>query len=168
MLCGIRLPKLYTSQQVFQNWNHNFPHAQCLIAPSGTKVGKSFGAAVWLTKEALVNENLYCVWIAPTYLKAKIGYRYIKAMLPEHPSIVCLDGKLEIRLGNRSFIKFLHGKDAETTVEGEAIDRFVIDESGKIKKQVWFSLFRRHLIPDLFRYFLLIYQMKILQLMISF
>jgi hypothetical protein len=141
MLCGIRLPTLYPEQEIFGTWSDTNPHAQCFIAPSGTKVGKSFGSAVWLTKEALVNPGLYCVWVGPTYLKAKIGYRYIKAMLPEHPSIECLDGKLEIRLGNRSFIKFLHGKDAETTVEGEAVDRFVVDESGKQSKQLWYSLF---------------------------
>ncbi len=141
MLCGIRLPTLYPEQEIFGTWSDINPQAQCFIVPSGTKVGKSFGSAVWLTKEALVNPGLYCVWIGPTYLKAKIGYRYIKAMLPEHPSIECLDGKLEIRLGNRSFIKFLHGKDAETTVEGEAVDRFVIDESGKQSKQLWYSLF---------------------------
>jgi len=141
MLCGLRLPKLYPEQEIFATWSDTNLDAQCFIAPSGTKVGKSFGSAVWLAKEALSNPNLYCVWIGPTYMKAKIGYRYIKAMLPEHPSIECLDGKLEIRLGNRSFIKFLHGKDAETTVEGEAVDRFVIDESGKQSKQLWYSLF---------------------------
>lgn len=140
-LCGLRLPALYPEQEIFATWSDDNPHAQCFIAPSGTKVGKSFGSSVWLAKEALVNPGLYCIWIGPTYLKAKIGYRYIKAMLPDHPSIECLDGKLEIRLGNRSFIKFLHGKDAETTVEGEAVDRFVIDESGKQSKQLWYSLF---------------------------
>lgn len=140
-ICGIRLPPLYPAQQIFLDWSLLHPNAQCLIAPSGTKVGKSFGAAEWLVHEALVNENLWCAWIGPTYLKCLIGYRYCKAMLPEHPSIECVDSKLEIRLGNRSFIKFLHGKDAETTVEGEAIDRFVIDESGKQSKQLWYSLF---------------------------
>lgn len=135
------MPDLYPAQQIFQDWHYNAPEAQCLIAPSGTKVGKSFGSAHWLTAEALANNDLYCAWIGPTYLKAKIGYRYMKAMLPEHPSIECLDGLLEIRLGNRSFVKFLHGKDAETTVEGEGIDRFVIDEAGKQRKQLWHSLF---------------------------
>jgi len=139
--CGIILPDLYPAQKIFLNWSRDNPEAQCLVAPSGTKVGKSFGSAAWLAQEALVNNGIYCVWIGPTYMKAKIGYRYIKAMLPDHPSIECLDGKLEIRLGNRSFIKFLHGKDAETTVEGEAVDRFVVDESGKQTKQLWYSLF---------------------------
>lgn len=141
MLCKLRLPDLYPEQEIFAHWSEDNLEAQVLIAPSGTKVGKSFGAAAWISKEALSNPGLYCIWIGPTYLKAKIGYRYIKAMLPDHDSIECLDGKLEIRLGNRSFIKFLHGKDAETTVEGEAVDRFVIDESGKQSKQLWYSLF---------------------------
>lgn len=93
-----------------------------------------------MAKEAMTNNGIYCVWIAPTYRKAKIGYRYIKAMLPDCEWIDAVDGKLEIRLANGSTIVFLHGKDAEVTVEGEAIDRFVIDETGKITAQVWYSL----------------------------
>lgn len=137
----IDFPPPHPAQEIFLNWSDANPKAQVLIAPCGTKVGKSLGSAMWLTKEALVNSGLYCAWIGPTYMKAKIGYRYCKALLPDHPSIECLDGKLEIRIGNRSLIKFLHGKDAETTVEGEAIDAFVIDESGKQSRQLWYSLF---------------------------
>lgn len=95
---------------------------------------------MWLAKEAMKNPGLYCVWIAPTYRKAKIGFRYIKAMLPDCEWIKTKEGKLEIHLANGSFIAFLHGKDAEVTIEGEAVDRFVIDESGKIVEQVWHSL----------------------------
>ncbi len=127
-------------QEKFVFWSDDNPKAQVLVAPCGTKVGKSFGCSLWLGKEALLNQSLYCVWIAPTYLKCKIGYRYMKAML-DIPGIAnCIDGRLEISLSNGSFIKFLHGRDAEITVEGEAVDRFVIDESGKIVRQVWHSL----------------------------
>jgi len=137
----LRLPPLHQHQEIFGNWDELNPGAQCLIAPCGTKVGKSFGAAWWITKELWVNPGLYGVWIGPTYLKCKIGYRYVKAMLPDIPGVNCIDSKLEIHFPNGSFLKFLHGRDAETTVEGEAIDAFVIDESGKQKKQLWFSLF---------------------------
>jgi hypothetical protein len=140
-LLTLRLPSPYEAQRPFVYWNEDNPQAQVLVAPCAVKVGKSLGSAIWLVKEMLVNDGSYGVWIAPTYLKAKIGYRYCKALLPDHESIKCLDGLLEIRFGNRSYLKFLHGKDAETTVEGEAVDRFVIDESGKITKQVWYSLF---------------------------
>lgn len=136
----IVLPTPHEHQKIFTHWSVLNPQAQCLVAPCGTKLGKSFGSSLWLVTEALSYVGLYCIWIAPTYMKARIGYRYIKAMLPDHPSIQCMDGKLEIRLGNRSLIKFVHGRDAETTVEGEAVDRFVIDESGKQSKQLWFSL----------------------------
>jgi hypothetical protein len=64
----------------------------------------------------------------------------MKAMLDIDGVAKCVDGLLEIRLTNGSFIKFLHGRDAEVTIEGEAVDRFVLDESGKINKQVWHSL----------------------------
>lgn len=136
----IVLPTPHEVQRIFVEWNLMYPDAQCLIAPCGTKLGKSFGCGLWLTTEALSTPNLYCAWIGPTYLKCKIGYRYIKAMLPDIPGIEFVDSKLEIRLGNGSFIKFLHGHDAETTVEGEAIDRFVIDEASKQTKQLFYSL----------------------------
>ena len=94
-----------------------------------------------MVKEALIYQSLYLAWIAPTYLKCRIGYRYVKSMLPDLPGFRCIDGRLEIHFPNGSFIKFLHGRDAEITVEGEAVDRFVIDEAGKITRQVWHSLF---------------------------
>jgi len=136
----VRLPSPHEHQKIFLDWNLTNPDAQCLVAPCGTKVGKSFGSALWLVTEAMTHGGLFCVWIAPTLAKAKIGYRYMKAMFPECDLFTPVDGKLEIRLANGSFIKCLHGYDAETTVEGEAIDRFVIDESGKIKRQVFYSL----------------------------
>lgn len=136
----IRLPTPHPVQRVFLDWSEQYPDAQCLIAPAGVKVGKTFGASLWLLTEALTVPGSYCVWIAPTYLKCRIGYRYMKAMLPDIDGFKAIDGRLEIRFPNGSFIKFLHGRDAETTVEGEAIDRFVIDESGKIQKQVFHSL----------------------------
>jgi len=137
----IRLPEPHDAQKIFTTWAEDFPEAQCLVAPAGTKTGKTFGSSTWFIQEALIEDGLYCAWIAPTYLKARIGYRYVKAMLPDHEWFRCIDGRLEIHLANGSFLKFLHGRDAEVTVEGEAIDRFVIDEAGKINKQVWFSLF---------------------------
>jgi hypothetical protein len=136
----INLPAPHPAQKLFTSWSHVYPKAQVLIAPCGTKFGKSFGCSLWLVIEALTYKGLYCTWIAPTYYKSQIGYRYIKAMLPDIPQINCVDSKLEIHLPNGSFIKFLHGKDAETTVEGDPIDRFVIDESGKQTKQLWYSL----------------------------
>lgn len=137
----VRLPPPWKGgQDKFFYWSDENPQAQVLVGPAGTKVGKSFGCALWMAKEALLNPGLFCIWVAPTYLKCKIGYRYLKAMLDIEGVAKCVDGLLEIRLKNGSFIKFLHGSDAEVTIEGEAVDRFVLDESGKINKQVWYSL----------------------------
>lgn len=101
----------------------------------------SFGASMWLLKQALANMRTYNVWVAPTLFKARVGYRYMKAMLPDIPLVRPVDGKLEIHLGNGSYIKFIHGRDAEINIEGEAIDAFVIDESGKQNRQLWLSMF---------------------------
>ena len=137
----LRLPAPHSGgQEIFLYWNQYYPEAQCLVTPCGTKTGKTYGSVLWLLTEAMSNKNFYCAWIAPTYLKCKIGYRYMKSMLPDHAWINLVDGRLEIQFANGSFIKFLHGSDAETTIEGEGIDRFVIDEAGKIKGQVWISL----------------------------
>jgi len=136
----IRLPSLYPKQEIYGNWDLKHPNAQILIAPSGTKVGKSFGSGTWLARRALSMRNGFHIWIAPTFAKAKIGYRYLKYFIPRECADFT-DYNLEIKLKNGSVIKFLHGHDAETTVEGEAVDSFVIDESGKIDKQVFYSLF---------------------------
>lgn len=101
----------------------------------------SFGSALWLAKEVLLHAGMFAVWVAPTYGKCKIGYRYLKSMLDIDGVSRCVDGKLEISLANGSFIKFLHGRDAEVTIEGEAVDLFILDEAAKLNKQVWFSLF---------------------------
>jgi hypothetical protein len=136
----VRLPPLHEHQRPLGYWNVDNPDAQVLVAPCGTKTGKSFGAAWWMAVEAMSTPGLYCAWIAPTYRKAKIGFRYMRAFMPDCEWISDSEGKLEIRLANGSYITFLHGQDAEVTVEGEAVDRFVIDEAGKIIQQVWFSL----------------------------
>jgi hypothetical protein len=135
----VRLPSPHPSQEVFVYWPEWFPDAQVLVAPCGTKVGKSFGAALWLAREAMLYNGLFCLWIGPTLEKARIGYRYLKALFPE-PLAQCSDSRLEIRLANGTFIKCTHGRDAEVTVEGEAVDRFVMDEAGKQKRQLWHSL----------------------------
>ncbi len=101
----------------------------------------SFGFSMWQVSKNLSIPGQFGVWSAPTLYKARVGYRYQKAMLPDIPEIDCKDGKQEIWFGNGSFTKFLHGHDAETTMEGEAVDNFVIDEAGKQKKQLWYSTF---------------------------
>jgi hypothetical protein len=117
------------------------PSKMFLVGKACIPTHNSFGSALWLAKEVLINPKMFSVWIAPTYGKSKIGYRYLKAMLDIPEVAKCTDGRLEISLANGSFIKFLHGKDAEVTIEGEAVDRFIIDETSKLDKQVWFSLF---------------------------
>ena len=137
----LRLPSPHSGgQEKLLYWTLDHPVAQVLVAPAGVKTGKTYGSCLWMITEVLSTPRLFCVWIAPTYLKCKIAYRYFKSFLPQDASINMMDGLLEIRFGNGSFVKFLHGKDAETTIEGEAVDRFVIDEAGKIVKQVWISL----------------------------
>jgi hypothetical protein len=140
MTARIILPEPHKGQEKLVYWNDT-SDAQCLVAPCGTKFGKSFGCALWLAKEVLSTPNLFAIWIAPTYLKTKIGYRYLKAMMNIEGVAEFTDGRLEIRLANGSFIKFLHGKDAEVTIEGEGCDRYVVDETSKLDRQVWFSLF---------------------------
>ena len=97
----LRLPSPHSGgQDIFLNWNHLYPDAQVLVAPCGTKTGKTLGSSLWFLTEALSANNLYCAWIAPTYLKCRIAYRYMKAMLPDHPYINMIDGRLEIQFAN--------------------------------------------------------------------
>jgi hypothetical protein len=137
----LNFPEPHAAQKIFCYWDEFYPQAQCLIAPCGTKLGKSFGSSIWLGKQAVNNPRSYNAWIGPTYRKCKIGYRYLKCLL-DFPGVAeCVDSRLEIYLSNGSTLNFIHGKDAETTVEGENIANFVIDEAGKQVKQLWHSLF---------------------------
>jgi len=136
----IEFPALYQKQKIFFVWDRLYPTKHVLIAPAGTKTGKSFASAAWIMARAFEHSGAYCLWVAPTYLKAKIGYRYCKRYVPAIYGNQTVDGSLEIRLNNGSFIKFIHGSDPETTLEGENIDYFVIDESGKTHPQIYYSL----------------------------
>jgi hypothetical protein len=136
----IRLPEPHDSQRLITDWDMDHPEARVGIFPCGTKVGKSFGGSLWQVRQNLANAGQYGLWSAPSLYKARIGYRYQKAMLPDIPEIDCKDGRMEIWYGNASFTKFMHGRDAEVAVEGDAIDNFVIDEAGKQKAQLWYSL----------------------------
>ncbi len=139
-VANIKLPEPHEKQAIFTDWEDLYPGSQVLVAPAGTKVGKTMGASIWLLGDSLINPGFYNIWIAPTLYKCRIAYRYMKAMLPDIEWIDTKDGAMEIWMGNGSFIKFLHGRDAEVTVEGEAVDSFVIDEAGKQKAQLWHSL----------------------------
>jgi hypothetical protein len=116
------------------------PTSLFLVSDACIPTHNTFGSSIWMLTEALSNQSFYCAWIAPTYLKCKIAFRYMINMLPKHPWIKPVQSKLEITFANGTLIKFLHGKDAETVIEGENIDRFVIDETAKIDRQVWLSL----------------------------
>jgi hypothetical protein len=135
------LPQPHKKQEIFITWKKKYPKAQAFISPCGSKFGKSLISSVWLLKEALETPRLFCLWVAPSISKAQIGYRYMKAMIPNIDGFHAVDSKLAIYLPNGSYIKFLHGKNAEVVIEGEGVDRFVIDEASKTPTQTWISLF---------------------------
>lgn len=108
--------------------------------PCGTKFGKTFGAACAMSNISPRLRQRWFRWIAPGHKQARYGMRYMRRMLPREPFT-----KLNKAEGTLSFpsldntIEFMHGKDPETTIEGEAVHANVFDEASKLEKQVFDS-----------------------------
>jgi hypothetical protein len=107
------------------------------VAACGTKFGKSMGCSIWLAKEVWETPNTYARWIAPIYRQAEIGYDLLTRMLP-YEYAKTNDTELKIELMNGSVIDFKSGEHPES-LEGFAVDRFVLDEAAKMRQEVWDS-----------------------------
>lgn len=104
----------------------------------GSKFGKTMSAAGALCVAAPLRPQTLWRWIGPIYTQSRIGYNYMRRMLPKvgvdnkdsDPSITfpSLDTK----------IQFFHGQHPES-IEGEATAGNVIDEASKQKEQVYVS-----------------------------
>lgn len=111
---------------------------ECWVA-CGTKYGKTLSASGAIVAAAPLRQQALWRWIGPIYAQSKIGYNYLRRMLP--PQMVELNKsdpsiafpKLD------SMIQFFHGQKPES-IEGEATQGNVIDEAAKQKEAVYASV----------------------------
>lgn len=106
---------------------------------SASKFGKSLGAAVALASEAPTRKSTLWRWVAPIYTQSKIGFRYFNRLLPGEPYVKFNHSDLTCTFqGVDSTVQFFHGQNPES-LEGEAINGYVLDECSKMKPEVYSS-----------------------------
>lgn len=106
----------------------------------GTKFGKTLSAATALSLVLPIHRQSLYRWVAPIYSQSKIGYKYIKRMLPPEPYTKHNESYMTIRMPSLdSNIQFFHGQDPES-LEGEATQGNILDEAAKMKEAVYASV----------------------------
>lgn len=113
----------------------------------GTKAGKTFGSAEWLTKLAWSKgggETIPYWWVAPIYRQAKIAVRLMKQFLPNDPNRVRFlktENRIEILKTNGSVhaaIEFRSADDPDA-LQGDGLGGAVVDEADRMKRDSWES-----------------------------
>ena len=109
------------------------------VTEATTKSGKTVGAMVWLTEQAMggkPGQNVW--WVAPTFAQAKIVYRRLKAALP-HDTYTPSETEQKLTLINGAHIWF-KGADKPDSLYGEDVYAAVIDEASRCKPDAWHAV----------------------------
>lgn len=102
----------------------------------GTKFGKTLAASGALALAAPLRPDTRWRWIAPIYMQSKIGFRYLKKMLPPEPYCGYSLSDPSISFPSiETVIEFFHGQNA-TSIEGEGCSGYIFDEAAKLKEDV--------------------------------
>ena len=103
----------------------------------GTKFGKTFAASSAMSLAFPLKQQALWRWIGPIYQQSKIGYKYIKRILPPEPHVKANESNLSLYMPQiDSQIQFFHGQQPES-IEGEATAGNVLDEAAKMKEEVY-------------------------------
>ena len=118
--------------------------ARFKVLIAGRRFGKTILAIITLLLEALLNENRYLWYVAPTYRQAKmIAWRLLKNIIPKGEVVKINESELSIEFRNGSQIE-LKGADNEDSLRGTGLDGLVIDEFASIFNNwsVWNEVLR--------------------------
>jgi len=127
-------PWLYPKQ-----YDVNFCPERYSITEASTKSGKTVGALVWLTEQAMAGKagrNYW--WVAPIYPQAKIAFRRLKRALPQEV-YSANESELTIMLVNGAVIWF-KGSEHPDALYGEDVWAAVIDEASRVKEESWHAV----------------------------
>jgi hypothetical protein len=108
------------------------------LAATGTKVGKTLGAAIWLVHYAATHPGSLCWWVAPYRRTAKIGFDRCRHLLPEHKRKLN-ESDLKIILSNGAVIEF-RTAEIPDTLFGEGVHACVVDEAPRIREKAWIAI----------------------------
>lgn len=116
-----------------------FCPARYAIVEATTKSGKTAGAMVWLTEQAMqgrAGQNFW--WVSPTYQQAKMVFRRLKTSLPRKV-YEAKETELFMTLANQTRVWF-KGADKPDTLYGEDVYAAVIDEATRVKPDAWHAV----------------------------
>jgi hypothetical protein len=100
----------------------------------------TFAASTALSLAFPIRKQALFRWIAPVYSQSKIGFKYVKRILPPEPHVRANESHLSLYMpSNDSQIQFFHGQNAES-IEGEATAGNILDEAAKMKEEVYSSV----------------------------
>lgn len=109
------------------------------ICEASTKSGKTLGALVWITEQAMqgkAGRNYW--WVAPIFPQAKIAFRRLKRALPQEV-YTANESELTVTLGNGAVIWFKSGENPDS-LYGEDVWAAVVDEATRVKEEAWHAL----------------------------
>jgi hypothetical protein len=117
----------------------NTPGLLELWVANGTKNGKSIGASSAIASKAWITKNGLYRWVAPIYAQSKVGLRYCQRLLPPKPYVIPNKSEMSLHIEKQgTTIEFWHGQDPES-LEGEAVNGYVLDEAAKMMAGVYDS-----------------------------
>lgn len=135
----LRLPKPLSDKQRIIMQALITPGLLELWVACGTKFGKSLGASSAICAKSGMTKNGLIRWIAPIYSQSRIGFSYMKKMLPPEPHTKINNNAQSLYLESmETLIECKSGKFPED-LEGEATAANVLDECAKMKRQVYDS-----------------------------
>ena len=129
-----RRPHLYPKQLAAL-----FDPARYSVIEASTKSGKTYGALVWLTEQAMkgrVGRNYW--WVAPIFAQTKIAYRRLKRALPRG-IFTSNETELTITLANGAVIWFKSAEHPDALF-GEDVYAAVVDEATRCRVESWHAL----------------------------
>lgn len=129
----LSLPPLHKRQATLlaEKPKHKFTAIAC-----GTKFGKTLGLAI-LSVLTLINakDAIQILWAAPYLANAKVGFKYIRSLVPEH-LITVNKTDLSITFKHNNATIFFKGVNVDPeAIEGEAYHLVIIDEASKLVPQ---------------------------------
>lgn len=105
----------------------------------GRRAGKtSFGELLAIDKPL---RGGICWWIAPTFAQASIGWRGIKALCRQIPSITIREVDRMAIFPSGGFVQIKSGDDPDN-LKGEGLSRVIFDEAALLRESVWVEAVR--------------------------
>lgn len=140
MRTRILLPKAHSRKQQLIMDALCMPYLVELWVACGTKYGKTLAASAAGTTKTVITQQDIGRWVAPIYSQSKIGFRYMKRMLPPPPHVKADNSDLSLTLtALDTKFEFRSGKFPED-LEGEGVGiGYILDECAKMQEQVYTS-----------------------------